>query len=172
MKTFDQLYHLQKKRVYNLALHYSLSEDDAADITQEVFIKVYEKLHLFKNESDTKTWVYRITVNTCIDFLRRKKRKNWLEWLYTKEKDYEEKLHPGISLENKELGIHLFKVIDSLPENQKNCFILYEIEQLKQQEIAAILKINLKAVESLLTRARKKLKEELISERSWKTGTK
>lgn len=163
-ENFEELYHLQKKRVYNLALHYVLSEDDAADIAQDVFIKLFEKTHLFRNQSETTTWVYRITVNTCIDFLRRKKRHALKQRIFLRDQSSIVSVHPGLELENKELGMKIFELIDTLPRHQKSCFILFEIEQLKQHEIAAILGLNIKAVESLLFRARKFLRQHLTSE--------
>jgi RNA polymerase sigma factor (sigma-70 family) len=70
LSDFNHIYEVHKKMVYNLSLMYVLNSDDALDVTQDVFIKVYEKMNSFRNEAELSTWIYRITVNTSVDFIR------------------------------------------------------------------------------------------------------
>ena len=143
--------------------------EDAEDITQEVFIEVFHSLEKFKRESSLSTWIYRITVNKSLDYLRKKKRKKrfgFMTSLFHKETgevsiDIGHFDHPGVLLENKEKAKVLFGMIDLLSENQKTAFILFHLEELSQKEIAAIMHISPKAVESLIQRAKAGLREKL-----------
>jgi RNA polymerase sigma-70 factor (ECF subfamily) len=69
---FEKLYHEFKILVYNVALNYLQSTEDAEEITQDVFVKIYNSLDNFNQKSTYKTWIYRITINQCLDFLKQK----------------------------------------------------------------------------------------------------
>jgi RNA polymerase sigma-70 factor (ECF subfamily) len=71
---FKNIYEQHKRMVFNVALHYVWKREDAEEVTQDVFIKVFEGLNQFRSESQLRTWIYRITVNTAIDFLKAKQR--------------------------------------------------------------------------------------------------
>jgi len=141
----------------------------AEDITQEVFITVYKSILSFNEQSSLSTWVYRITVNKCLDHLRaqsRRKKNGFFSLLFDKntgdalhEKPYFD--HPGILLEHKENAHYLFEAIEKLPYNQKAIFVMAHIEELPQKDIAEIMGLGLKAVESLLQRAKVNLRKKL-----------
>lgn len=169
---FDQIYNEYKKLVYNLCLQYVLNAEDAADTTQEVFVKVYQHLHQYDAASASlKTWIYRITINQCYDFLKAKntkKRRGFITSLFHSKTDEPLEIpstinHPGLAAEEKESLTKLLLLIYALPENQKTAIILTRIDNLPQQEVAQIMKTSVKAVEALLQRAKqtisKKLKE-------------
>lgn len=144
------------------------NEADAEDISQEVFIEVYRSLNKFEGQSSLSTWIYRITVNKSLDFLRKKrsvKRFGFFTSLFGGEgeqlHDRGHFEHPGVALENKEKSRFLFDAIESLPEKQKTAFVLFNIEELPQKEIAEIMAISPKAVESLIQRAKVNLREKL-----------
>ncbi len=145
------------------------NKEDAEDLTQEVFIEVFHSLEKFKQESSLSTWIYRITVNKSLDFLRKKNRKKrfgFMTSLFHKETsevnfDKGHFDHPGILLEKKENARILFEAIDLLSENQKTAFILFHVEELSQKEIAAIMNLSPKAIESLIQRAKTTLREKL-----------
>ncbi|AWH85965.1 RNA polymerase subunit sigma-24 [Flavobacterium album] len=164
---FRKVYFEHRILVYNLALHYVLNIEDAEEITQDVFVKVHESFATFKNESSLKTWIYRITVNQSLDFIKRrdsKKRFFIFGRKSTSEKEYinlSSFEHPGIALEDKEKSKLLFSIIDQLPETQKTAFLLSKLEGLANPEIAAIMETSIGAVESLLVRAKKTLQEKL-----------
>ncbi|PBQ34963.1 RNA polymerase subunit sigma-70 [Sphingobacteriaceae bacterium] len=152
-------------KVYNTCLGIVQNTEDAEDLSQEVFILIYRSIKRFKGESSLSTWVYRVTVTTALDFLRRKKRKKrfaFLQSLFTNQGE-EMKLpvsdfyHPRVRLENKERAVILFKAIDQLSENQKTAFILHKLEDLSYAEIAGVMNISLSSVESLMFRAKQKL---------------
>ncbi len=155
--------------VYNLGLNFLNNRQDAEEVTQDVFMKVFTKMEsTFRNESSIKTWIYRITVRTCLDKIKsRKSIKNLpletavggseiLDW-NAKTID-----HPGILLEHKEELETLFRCIDKLPVRQKTVLLLKYVEQLSLADISDITGEKEKTIESLLSRARKNLKEYLL----------
>lgn len=161
---------IHKNRVYNTVLGFIRHTSDAEDVTQNVFIKIFETAGSFKQQSKLSTWIYRISVNESLDFIRhRNRKKRWAvitnlfgsdnELLY-QETDNE---HPGVLTENKEKAQILFKAIDRLPQQQKTAFLLQKTQDCTQQQIAEIMQISEGAVESLLTRAKANLKKLLIN---------
>lgn len=158
-----------KTRVFNTAISFVQNHEDAEDLTQEVFIEVYRSLSQFKEQSALSTWIYRITVNKSLDHLRKKnrhKRFGFLSSLFYEDSgevmhDKPHFDHPGILLENKEKARHLFTAMETLPENQKTAFILFNIEDLSQKQIAEIMDTSPKAVESLIGRAKQNLRSKL-----------
>lgn len=165
--TFEEIYKKNCKLVFNLALQYVQNQEDAEEITQDVFLKVYNSLENFKQEAQISTWVYRITINTSLDYLKarnRKKRFGIFTSIFHNESselkhDVPNFSHPGIELEHKEEFENLFKKINRLPENQKTALILNKIEQISHIEIAEIMNTSPKAVESLIQRAKTNLEK-------------
>lgn len=159
-EAFQCFYELFSSKVYNTAISYAQNEQDAEEITQDVFTKIFRSANQFKGNSKVSTWVYRITVNTSLNFLKHKKRFSFLSFGLDK-KDQSDFDHPGILLENQENAKLLFKVIDTLPDKQKTAFILSFVEELPRQEVADIMEMSLKALESLLQRAKANLRIKL-----------
>lgn len=161
----EEIYDKHSKQVYNLALHYVQNTEDAEEITQDVFIAVHQSLHTFQEKSQLGTWIYRITVNKSLDFIKarnRKKRFAFISSLFASDATSETHNkpnfdHPGVLLEQKESLKILFGHINDLPSNQKTALILSKIEQQSQKEIAQIMNISSKAVESLIQRAKENL---------------
>lgn len=153
-----------QQMVYNTALNIVQNEEDAEDVTQEVFIDVYEGLKNFREEAQLSTWIYRIAINKALDLEKRKKRQKHgglLKRIFS-VKEAEEPVsffHPGAQLDNKENAALLFKALKKLPENQQVAFTLHKIEGLAYKEVAEIMKTSLYAVESLIARAKTGLKK-------------
>ena len=167
---FKTLVNTYKKMVYNTVLGFVQNTGDAEDITQDVFIKVYENIGRFKQQSKLSTWIYRISITQATDFLRyknRKKRGGFLVSLFGPNQellhDPVDFVHPGVLTENKERSVILFKAINTLPDNQKTAFLLQKIQDCSQQRISEIMQISEGAVESLLMRAKSNLKKQLIN---------
>lgn len=169
---FESLYHEYKALTYSISLHYVLNPEDAADITQEVFVKVYQRYHLYDPAAASlKTWICRIAINQCLDFLKAKKAKKrfgFLAPLFHPEthepiSSAAEVNHPGIEAENKEGLQNLLWIIYSLPENQKTAIILSKIEDRPQKEVAEIMNTSVKAVESLIQRAKQTIQKKLTA---------
>lgn len=166
-QAFKELYEQFKGKVYNTCLAYLQLESDAEEITQDVFVEVYNSASTYRAAASVSTWIYRIAINKCLDKIRyknRQKRFAFVSSIFNKDTgalihDAPTFDHPGVRLENKEKAAILFKAIKSLPENQQTAFILKHVEGLKQKEIAAIMNIGEKAVESHLSRAKERLRK-------------
>ncbi len=169
--TFEEAYNLYSKLVYNLALQYVQNSEDAEEITQDVYVAVYKSLPSFHQKAELKTWIYRIAINKSLDFIKAKNRKKRFAIITSifNESSLEIKNltqefnHPGLLMEQKEELEILFNHINLLPSNQKTALILSKIEQKTQQEIAEIMRLSIKAVESLLQRAKTSLATKLKS---------
>lgn len=167
--TFTELYDQYHKLVYNLALHYVQQIEDAEEITQDVFMNVHNSLNTFQYKADIKTWIYRITINKSLDYIKAKKRKKRLGFLRFMWSDNEtenyplatQMNHPGIDLEQKETVSRIFREINELPEHQKTALILNKIEQMTLTEVAEVMDLSYKAVESLVQRAKQNLLKKL-----------
>ena len=166
-QNFTSIYHDYKQLVYNVALQYVQNTEDAEEVLQDVFVKVYQNLDKFENQSTLKTWIYRITINHSLDFIKRKNSKKHF-FIFGRKSDSAFEVnnistfeHPGIQLENKEEAKILFDVINTLPDNQKTAFILSKIDGLSNPEISEIMEMSVSAIESLLFRAKKSLQEKL-----------
>ena len=168
---FDSLYHKYEKIVFNLCLNYTFDFDDAKDITQDVFIKIYQRKHQYLAESGSeKNWIFGITINHCLDFLKAKRRKKRfgtiISLFYPNNEPINEAVsfnHPGIQLEQKEEFKKLLSIIYQLPEQQKTAVTLLKVEGRSQKEVAEIMGISVKAVESLFQRAKQHIKKKLTS---------
>ncbi len=163
---FKEIVDTWQDMVYNTALGILQNVEDAEDVTQEVFIQVFESVTSFKEESKFSTWIYRITISKAMDHIRKKKRKKrfaFIQSLYGKNDqpviDPPDFFHPGISIENKENAAVLFKAMNQLPPNQKAAFTLNKVEGLSYIEIGEIMKLSVSAVDALLHRAKGNLKK-------------
>jgi RNA polymerase sigma-70 factor (ECF subfamily) len=163
--TFEELYHIHKDLVFNLALQYVQNAQDAEEIAQDVFLTVYNKLNTFQQKASPRTWIYRITVNKSLDYIRAKKRNKRSPFLHMVRFDNEETQvtpvefnHPGVAMEQQEAIASIFDGINKLSENQKTALLLLKIEHLTKEEVGEVLGISPKAVESLFIRAKKNLK--------------
>ena len=158
LKAFEMVYQSASGFVYNVAYRVVGNKEDAQEVTQEVFLTVYNKLKDFRFESSFKTWVYRITVNHAINMAKKVSK--------TRDKTtlYDEQMDLPISAVDVEVAIekeHNDKVINDLLNelnpDQRSCVILRNIEGLSYEEIAESLNININTVRSRLKRAREKL---------------
>jgi RNA polymerase sigma factor (sigma-70 family) len=157
-----------KDMVYNTALSIVQNPEEAEDVTQEVFVQVFQSIKGFKRESKFSTWLYRITLSKAMDHERKKKRKKRFAFVKSLFGEDNEVVvnppdfnHPGVSLENKEKASTLFRAMESLPDNQRIAFVLNKVEGLSYQEISEVMDTTVSAVESLLHRAKSNLRKEL-----------
>lgn len=168
-RALESLFLKLKDNVYNIALHYVHNREDAEEITQDVFVEVFNSIQTFKGDSTVKTWICRIAINKSLNLLKhkgRKKRFAFITSLFGKQSgeviyhpaDFN---HPGVSMENKEKAAYLFSAIEKLPEKQKMAFVLLKMEGMSQKEVAETMELHEKAVESLYQRAKENLKKSL-----------
>ncbi len=156
----------RQQMVYNTALGIVQNEEDAEDVTQEVFLKVYEGLKSFRNESSLSTWIYKITITTALDFEKQKKthkRGGLMQRVfgYAEADQKPDFFHPGVALDKKENAAVLFMAMKKLPEKQRTAFLLHKVEGLTNNEISVIMETTLLAVESLQVRAKNNLRNHL-----------
>jgi RNA polymerase sigma-70 factor (ECF subfamily) len=155
--------------VYNLALQYTQNIEDAEEVAQDVFVSIYNSIDKFQANSKLSTWIYRITINKSLDFIKAKKTKKrfaFITNLFFEDSnevkhDKANFNHPGVELENKEAVEKIFHEINQLPTNQKTVIILSRIEQKSQAEVAEIMNLSIKDVESLYQRAKQNLSKKL-----------
>jgi len=160
---FEELVLKYQDRIYNLCRHMLGNTHEAEDAAQDTFLKAYVKLKDFKPEASLYTWLYRIAVNTCLDY---KKRPLWESLLRKAGEDEEYILEPLADepspeklYESKQLGLALRKSLGKLSLKLRTVIILKEIEGLSYEEIADILDVSIGTVKSRISRAREELKE-------------
>jgi len=154
--------------VFNLCLSYLQNKDLAEEVTQDVFLTVYQKAENFKANSSIKTWIYRITINKCLDHIKASKRKKRFGFLTSFDQNdgtLDQHLwnmdHPGVQLEDREALTALMSLINQLPDTQKSVLILRAIDGLSPKETAEVMKKSVKAIDSIYSRAKKNLKKSL-----------
>ncbi len=171
-QAFKQLVDRYQDLVLNTCYNLIGNRQDAEDVTQEVFCKVYKSAEKFRRESKLSTWLYRIAVNESLNFIRDYKWSRWLKSITSllqyeseqvKEVSAPESDQPDVALEEKERGRIVQKAVSSLPVKQRTVFVLHKYEGLPYQEIAGILKCSLSSVESLMHRAKLNLQTENVS---------
>lgn len=158
---FKKLYVLYSNKVYATTMHYLQNIEDSQEVTQDVFVKIFKKAHTFNGNSAVSTWIYRIAVNSSLNYLKKRNKKPYLFSFENLKYEFSNFEHPGVLEENKESAKIMYAAINLLPDSQKTAFILGFIEEKPRLEIAGIMQISLKAVESLLQRAKENLRKKL-----------
>ena len=155
-----------KRMVHRLALQITKNHEDANDVMQETFIKVYQSIHTFRQEAAFETWIYRITVNEALNFVKRRERRRESPLSTTEESEYDPTVRqkaeiandPQINAEKTELRHWVTKAVNSLSLKHRIVVILHELEGLTHAEIASILNCSEGTVRSRLHYARKQLR--------------
>ena len=152
---FEALVVAYQKQVYNLALRTVGNEEDAADMTQEVFLRAYRALGTFRGESKFSVWLYRLTTNVCIDFLRSRRRHPTVSLTAADEDDEQ----PQFDIPADEASGAVVRGLDQLPDDARRILILRELDGLSYAEIGKVLRLEPGTVKSRLFRARRRLCE-------------
>lgn len=161
---FAALIDRYKDRVFRLLGRYCRDAIECEDLSQDVFLKVFRKLHTFQHESAFFTWLYRIAVNAATDHLSRASHRRLRLVDEPSQLDGcgdPDGHDPATPLVAAELATVTRTIVDSLPEKFRTILILREFEDLSYTEIARVLQIQLGTVESRLFRARQRFKEAL-----------
>jgi len=162
---FEELILEYQKKVYNTAYRFFNNAEDALDVSQEIFIKVYTSLKAFKEGSTFSTWLYRIAVNTCIDYSRKKRKIQDVslddETTNVAKNMASPQLPPDQIVENREMKDAIAKAIQALPEDLKICIILRDIQGFTYLEISELLDCSIGTVKSRISRGRRALREQL-----------
>lgn len=171
LKKIIDLYY---SKVLKMCLFYLKNEEEALDITQDVFLKIAKKIDSFREESKVFTWIYIITKNTILNYLKKKKIINFFSFESLKSTKSIDSLsardNPETVMEAREqdqLQIkRLENAIDLLSDREKTAFYLFHYDNLKQKEIAQIMNTSISAVESLIYKSKQKIKKNLLSKES------
>jgi RNA polymerase sigma-70 factor, ECF subfamily len=168
---FDEIVAAYEKRVYNIAFRMLDNHDDAADVTQEAFIKAYRAFGNFRGDSSVYTWLYRIAVNCCKNRLKERERPGHygLDSLETlRDEDNAEQTQipdwryaPEPLLERQELREVVHRAIQSLPPDYRIVIILRDLQGLSYKEISNVVGVPLETVKTRIFRGRSVLRERL-----------
>ena len=174
---FEALVLANQRNVYNLAMKMTGNEEDAQDIAQDTFLKAFRQLSGFRGDCHFSVWLYRLTHNLCIDFLRKRQRSKESPLTYTDEDgDCAELQIPDLrSLPERdtlrrELGDTLDQSILELPEQHREIFLMREVSGFSYSEIADTLGISEGTVKSRLSRARQNLVNILVKKGTFPPG--
>lgn len=163
---FQRLVERYQDRLFALARGYTKRAVEIEDIVQDAFLKAFRRLDTFNHESSFYTWLYRITLNTALDFLKRRGRSP-VRAVEDPELGAplapQEGFAPHARLEREEIAEITHAVLEELPEIFRTALVLREFEGLAYQEIADVLGISIGTVESRLFRARARFKERLLA---------
>ena len=147
-----------QKRVYLLARKMVIDHEDANDITQDVFIKVYQNIEKFRGHSTLFTWIYRITSNECISFLRKRKIRSFLPWSDSSDA-LELQIDNSPLISGDDIQKKLQKAILTLPDKQRLVFNLKYFDELKYEEIAKITGTSIGSLKASYHLAVKKIEQ-------------
>ena len=166
---FEQLLLKYQTPIYNLCLRMTGNPEDAADMTQEAFLKAWRSLSSFQFESSFSTWLYRLTTNTCLDYLRSQKRRPQCSLTVEDDEGEEQVLDvtdeaptPEEALLSAEERSQLVHALSQLEASQRQIITLRVVNDLSYAEIAEILDVKEGTVKSRLARARDNLRKKLL----------
>lgn len=158
-RAFERLYRAHQRRVFSIALHFFGGNRPAAeDVTQIVFLKIYNKIADFRGQSELTTWIYRMTVNACIDEQRKTRRFFSLENFFA---EFRTKKTPDEKFERGEIGDAVQKAIGELKPKYRLVILLKYSEDLSYEEIGQVLDCSTGTVASRLNRGHKMLAQKL-----------
>jgi RNA polymerase sigma-70 factor (ECF subfamily) len=163
ISAFEELVRKYQDRIYNLCRYMVRDPREAQDAAQDVFLKAYRGLKDFKPESSLYTWLYRIAVNTCLDYKRRSRREARRNESLSEDLPSAEP-SPDSLCESKEKTEALQAALAKLHAKLRAAIVLREIEGLPYEEIARVLHISVGTVKSRLSRAREELRRIMLKE--------
>ena len=166
-EAFAQLVKAYEDKVYNLCLRMCSDREDAKDLAQEAFLRAWRGLRFYKQEAAFSTWLYRLTSNVCIDYLRQKKRRSAVSFVTADEEGVQLEIpDPTPTPEQQMMDVHLKEQLADamarLDEDHRLILTLRVVEELRYDEIAAIMDLKEGTVKSRLARAREKLRKILL----------
>lgn len=159
-KAFTSLVSLYKSRVYGVVRKMVIDHDDADDVVQEVFIKLWKEIDRYRGDSELFTWIYRIASNEALQFLRKKKRRMLFSGDYREV--LAQHLDNAVGMDGDEIQLKLQKAILTLPDKQRLIFNFKYYEELKYEEIAAITGTSVGGLKASYHHAVKKIENYLV----------
>lgn len=176
---FEALVKRNQGRIYNLALRMTGNPDDALELSQEAFFHAWKGLDRFQGDSAFSTWLYRLTANVCVDFLRREQRRRGLSMTVSLDDDEgarqaqipDQRFAPETEMERRELEEAIRWGLASLSDEHREVLILRELNGLSYAEIAAALGLEEGTVKSRIARARLALRKFLLHNGNFSAAT-
>jgi len=149
-EAFQELVSLYQKRIFLLAFSFFRNREDAMDIVQETFMRLYQKIHTFREGQNFQSWIFQVAKNLCIDHYRknRSKRKEWASDQNIEEMNFSSQDRDD-SHQAVDLKMIFSRCLEKLAEKQRTVFVLKHYNQLKYREIAQVLNISPGTVKSL-----------------------
>ena len=166
-EAFAELVRLYEKKVLALTLRMCKNPEDAAEAAQEAFLAAWQSLRSFRGESSFSTWLYRLASNACVDLLRREGRHKGNASLDDEDLDLDVPASlptPQEEAERRELRERIEAGLQALPPEYRAALVLRELHQLRYDEIAASLGIDIGTVKSRISRGRKRLRGILLGD--------
>lgn len=159
-KRLEEIYRETSGFVFRNALRITGSVEEAEEVTQEVYIRMFKNLGKFRGNSDIKTWLYRITVNTAYNHIRAVKRRgNIIEHEHIVGNEPQTNDSPEERIKRLELKNFIKSALEKLPEELREAIYLREVEDMKYEDIAELLKENVNTIKTRIRRARERLAE-------------
>jgi RNA polymerase sigma factor (sigma-70 family) len=155
---FEQLVKKYQQKIYGHIRKMVIDHDDANDVTQETFVKIWRNLDGFQGNSQLYTWIYRIATNECLSFLDKKRKKSWFSF-DTKNEYLAEKLTSSSYISGDEIQMKLQKALLTLPDKQRLVFNMKYFDDMKYEEISAVLGTSVGALKASYHLAVKKIEE-------------
>lgn len=152
---FEEIYRQQAPRIYSLACRMSGSAEDGEDLLQEIFLQAYRKLGTFKGDSTIGTWLYRLALNHCLDYVRSRQAKMAK---LTESLDAATAVVPSARRDSPIARLDLDRALERLPDGCREAFVLHDVEGLDHKEVAARLGIAEGTSKSQVFKARLKLR--------------
>lgn len=165
---FREIVELFKNRVFGMAYKFTNNYDEAQDLSQDIFLKIYKEIGSFRFESKLSTWIYRISINTCLDWKRKNSKVKILSTSIVNDDDEAIELDikddnplPDEAFIQSENQREVHELVSELPDKYKTVIIMYHFNNMSYQDISSALNIPERTVETRLYRARRLMKDEL-----------
>jgi RNA polymerase sigma factor (sigma-70 family) len=155
--SFGELVKKYQEKIYWVARRFTNDHDQADDIVQEVFIKMHTALKAFRGDSSVYTWLYRITVNAALNYIRKQRIREFLRIDYYFDAAGDSSEQPDIQVEREEQQNLIDEAIKTLPEKQKTVFVLRYYEEMQYEDISRILKTSIGGLKANYFHAVKKI---------------
>ena len=171
-KAFKELVQRYEHTVFKTCIGFLHNKEEAEELTQDVFVEVYQSIERFRQEAKLSTWLYRVSVNKSLNYLKKTKKERAILSLesFVRIDNGELRIdngefgseHGETRMDNEEKAMMLEKSLDSLPPNQKIAFTLNKYDEMAYKDIAEVMDMSVSSVESLIHRAKLNLQKKLF----------
>jgi RNA polymerase sigma-70 factor (ECF subfamily) len=166
LRAFERLYQLHGSRMKSMARNLLGTTSDAEDAVQDTFLKIQRSIATFRGQSSFATWSFRILINTCYDTRRSRMRKKEVSQDEPENPEAAPRPEPRAASAHPSLKLALERAVAQLTQQQREVFLMYEVEGMRHLEIAAVMEISETASKNTLFQAKKNLRQMLEAPRS------